>query len=59
MHHTGGHGECGDAGSADHGVDLLLGEQVHDLGHHDAAEGIEYECHEAQTDDDQRVDLQA
>ena len=28
LNDTGGHGECGDPGSADHGVDLVLGEQV-------------------------------
>ena len=58
MYHTGRHGECGNIGSADHGVDLFLQEQIHQLCDHDTAEGIEDKCHQAQTDDDQGVQLQ-
>ena len=58
VNHPGGHGEGGDTGGADHGVDLGLGKQVHELGNHDAAEGIEDEGHQAQADDDDGVQLQ-
>ena len=52
------HTEQEQAKAADHGVDLLLTKQVHDLGNHNAAEGIEDECHQTQADDDQGIEAQ-
>ena len=40
MDDTAGHGECGDTGCADHRIDLLLGEDVDQLGEQNAAGGI-------------------
>lgn len=43
MHHAGGHGEGGDSRSTDHGVDLLLGEEIDQLGKQHAACGVYHE----------------
>ncbi|MPN05086.1 hypothetical protein SDC9_152336 [bioreactor metagenome] len=56
MHHAGCHRERGDTGSADHGVDLLLGEEVHNLAEDHATRGIKDERHEAKGKNHQRLE---
>ena len=56
--HAGGHGECGNACGTDHGIDLLLGEEIHQLCDHNAAEGVEDEGKQTQPHDQQGFPLQ-
>ena len=51
-----GHRERGDTGRADHGVDLLPGEEVEELGKEHAADGIEHEADEAEGEDGHRLE---
>ena len=51
MNHAGRHREGGDARSPDHGVDLFLCEEVHDLAEDHAARGVKDERHETEAKD--------
>ncbi len=55
VHDAAGHGESGDARRADHGVDLLLEEEVEELGEQHAARGIHHKGDQAKAQDEQRV----
>src|SRR5699024_2343397 len=55
---TGRHGESGNTGSTDHGVDLFLAEDVVQLGNENAAHGVEDESDEAQAEDHQRLGVE-
>ena len=54
----GGHGHGGHAGGADEGIDLLLEEEVHELGQQHAAGGAEAEGHDAHAHDEQGAALE-
>ena len=58
MNYPGGHGEGRDSCGTDHGVDLLLGEEVDQLGEEYAAGGIKDKCNESQAQDQQGFRIQ-
>lgn len=55
MYHTGGHGEGRDARRTDHGIHLILAEQVQQLCKHYAAHGVEDEGNEPQQQNGQSL----
>ena len=55
---TGSHGNGGDTGGADEGVDLAAGQLVHDLAAQQTAGGGDAEGHDAQHDDGQGLSSQ-
>ena len=58
MHDSRRHRECRNTCRADHGVDFVFREQVHYLGAHNAAYGVEYEREQAERHNRKRFDLQ-
>ena len=55
MHHTGGHGEGRNSRRADHGVDFLLQEQIHQFRDHHAAHGVHHEGDQSKSQNQQRL----
>ena len=55
MHHTGGHGEGRNSRRADHGVDFLLQEQIHQFCDHYAAHGVHHEGDQPKPQNQQRL----
>ena len=58
MHDSCRHRECRNTCRADHRIDFVFREQVHYLGAHNAAYGVEYEREQTERHNRKRFDLQ-